>query len=120
MIRGWLRKKLRAFLRYDPELEALSERLVRLHTQLEKTNLYVAGSTDIAVDAPVTRYEVGTVIVVGRYKGGDMVKVFSLGHTDLTTMVDHLQSMEKHLAGTVRHVDAPREMTYFIREKMDT
>lgn len=77
------------------KLEFQSEKMVFLDKLIKER-------TDIAVD--VHRYDMNTVIVIGRYKNADYINCFKLAASELSPLIERLKDMEKY--GTVRRMDS--------------
>ena len=79
--------------------------------------------TDVSADVHLTNHNPNQIIVVGRYRRSDYVKVFTLADNELGTLVDQLREMQRY--GVVTKIDAPyefravveKDLNYFNRER---
>lgn len=117
-LRAAARNKLRAFLGYDTELQALHRAQGALEGRQAQLDQLVRERTDIAADVDMRggRECRNTVLVIGRYRHTDYVRMFSLDEPELGHLVDQLRGMERH--GVVRYIDAPPQLSAVIKKRV--
>lgn len=54
------------------------------------------------------------VVVIGRYRGSDYVRIFSVRNSDLNYLVDNLKGLEQSTLGRMRRIDAEPGLAEYI------
>lgn len=87
--------------KYEQEIKYLRARQRELDDLIKER-------TDIHVDIAASSRQPNTVIVCGRYRNTDYVRVFGVQGSPFEELIHILKDMERH--GKVRHVDEPIAM----------
>ena len=85
--------------------------LQRMHLDLDG---FIRERTEVNVDVGVR--DPSTIIIIGRYKGGDYVQSYQLDTDTLPDLVDHLKQLERH--AHLNRLDAPRSFHHFITRSL--
>ena len=111
----WLKTLFAIVRHYEAEQKdrfALGSKVDEHDLKLKELVQLIRSRTEIHADLSPTRHDPNTVIVIGRYRGGDFIQTYQLHSGDLVTMVDQLREMERY--GHLGRVDAPPVLKAFV------
>jgi hypothetical protein len=110
-------RKLREIVKYYDMMNESKEKYVRdrfntISNEVSELKKLIKERTEIDMD--IGFHEPSTVIIIGRYKGQDYVKVNYLHDKDLNYIIDYIKELERF--GNLIKIDAPRGFSKIIRQ----
>lgn len=109
----WIKKLFQIVREYDRDNKQTNGRIDIVRRSMAQAKGYIKERTDLHID--LRRKAPSQIIMVGRYKNHDYVKVFNVQEEDLSDLIGIVRQMEQY--GTTRSVDAhPDVSASFKRE----
>lgn len=104
--------------KFNKYRSTVNDRMDQHETVILHARDQIIERTTISADLDMhVRDNSASVIVIGRYRNADYVRVFSVRNSELNHTVDMLKGMEQSLLGRIRHVDAaPGFKASFMRD----
>lgn len=90
----------------DQHRSITNSRLDQHETVILNARDEIVRRTTVNADVHV-KEQSSDIIVVGRYRGCEYVRIFSVRHSDTDYLVDQLKGMEQRHLGRIRRIDAP-------------
>lgn len=114
----WFRILRRIVRTYDHDVaraQASQQTLqMRLNNRLGDLDRILRERTELHADVGIRE---STIIVIGRYRGGDYIRVHSVPEPTFDSVVEMLKREQKH--ATLHRIDAPRDFRAVIGRMLD-
>lgn len=115
----WIKNLIRIVGEYDTDIRKLYEKTRILDNQMFSTldqiksaEKFIRERTTVDVEVPHFKGYPATVIVSGKYAGGDFIEIYQMDINAFSEIVDHLKSLKRY--AVIRNVDAPYQLREFI------
>lgn len=95
-----------------------SDRLDQFETVILHARNEIIERTTVDADISI-REKAANVVVIGRYKNADYVRIFSVRNSELNYLVDALGGMEQSMLGRMRFIDAEVGLKEFVIKRSE-